>query len=116
MPHGANRRAISWRDRYILLVAGYKYGHTWNPDGTPSEIYTPEEKARDWRTFFERTVLVFDSRGRTVCATDPLLDATSWPMLVLNGDRLYSLGGEGGSRLWHPATLQIGRLRATGAR
>lgn len=113
MPHGANRRAISWRDRYILLVAGYKYGHTWNPDGTHTEIYTPEEKARDWRTFFERNVLVFDSRSRTLSATDPLLDATSWPMLALDGDQVYSLGGEGGARLWHPATLQIGRLRAS---
>ena len=39
-----------------------------------------------------------------------LLDKTSWPMATIRGDTIYCLGGEGGSRLWHPATFQIGKV------
>ena len=41
---------------------------------------------------------------------DPLIEQTSDPSAAIVGDTLYSLGGEGGPRTWHPATLQIGRI------
>jgi hypothetical protein len=31
-------------------------------------------------------------------------------MVAINGNTIYSLGGEGGPRLWHPATLQVGEV------
>ena len=62
MPHGSNRRALTFQDRYIVLVAGYKYPRTRNPDGTVSEVYTPEEKTREWEAFFEKTVLAYETR------------------------------------------------------
>ncbi len=39
-----------------------------------------------------------------------MLDATSYPMAAVDGDTIYVLGGEGGKRLWHPATFHIGRI------
>ncbi len=94
----------------IVLVAGYKYTKTHNLDGSLTDVYTAEEKARDWKTFFEKTVLVYDTRSNTLGGADPLLDQTSWPTAAIAGGKLYILGGEGGSRLWHPATFQIGAI------
>lgn len=112
MPHGANRRAVPFADRYILLLAGYKYGRTWHSDGTVSEVYTAEERQRDWKSFFQRTVLVYDTVTGKLGTAHPLLDQTSWPSATISGDTIYCLGGEGGERLWHPATFQIGKVSA----
>jgi hypothetical protein len=108
MPPGANRRALALNDRYVVLVSGYKYPRTWHSDGTQTEVYTPAEKARPWQSFFERTVLVYDTTTGKLSATDPLLEPTSWPGAGIQGSTIYCLGGEGGSRLWHPATFQVG--------
>lgn len=112
MPHGGNRRALTYLDRYLVLVAGYKYARTWNLDGSVSEVYSAAERARDWKTFFEKTVLVYDTLTGELGTADPLLEQTSWPTAAIAGDTIYSLGGEGGARLWHPATVQIGRVSA----
>ena len=110
LPNGANRRALTYKDRYILLISGYKYRQTRNLDGTDSDIYTPEERARPWASFFGKTVLVYDTRTGRLGTADPLLDQTSWPTATIVGDTIYMTGGEGGSRLWHPATFQIGKI------
>ena len=110
MPHGSNRRALGYADRYIVLVAGYKYHMTWNFDGDTSSVYNAEEKARDWKTFFEKTVLVYDTKSGRLGMADPLIEQTSFPSSTSVGDTLYTLGGEGGPRLFHPATLQIGKI------
>jgi hypothetical protein len=103
MPHGSNRRALTFQDRYIVLVAGYKYPRTRNPDGTVSEVYTPEEKTREWEAFFEKTVLAYETRRG---AASPA--GGSWRPRRRPGTS--ARGGEGGSRLWHPATFQVGRI------
>ena len=78
----------------------------------PAEIIAmPLPIAPAWKKFFEKTVLVYDTRTGRLGTADPLREQTSWPMVALSGDHVYCLGGEGGSRLWHPATLQIGRVR-----
>jgi len=110
MPDGANRRAVVFRDRYILLLSGYKYRRTWRLDGTQAEAYTQEEARRPWQSFFEKTVLVYDTKTERLGASDPLLDQTSWPGAAIQGNRIFCLGGEGGARLWHPATFQIGTI------
>src|SRR5262249_22460270 len=103
-------RAVSFRDRYILLMGGFKYGQTWRTDGTSNDVYTPAEKALEFKDHFEKTVLVFDTKTVQLGTADSLLDQTSYPMLASDGDTIYCLGGEGGARLWHPATLQIGQV------
>lgn len=110
LPHRSNQHAITYRDRYLLLLGAYRYGATRRIDGSLDQVYTPEEKKRDWKQFFEPTVVVYDTRTRQVAETDPLLDATSYPMAAVEGDTVYALGGEGGKRLWQPATFHIGRI------
>ena len=110
MPHGANRRAVTHRDRYIVLISGYRYGTTRLLSGEIAEVYTDEEKALDWKAFFETTVLAYDAKTGALGSADSLLERTSWPMACIDGETVYVLGGEGG-RLWHPATFQIGTLK-----
>jgi hypothetical protein len=111
MPHGSNRRAVTWADRYVVLLAGYRYASTWRVDGTTVPAHSESERERDWRSFFEDTVLVFDAATGELGRADPLLETTSYPSSAIDGDTIYCLGGEGGRRLWHPATLQIGAVR-----
>lgn len=110
MADGSNRRALVYQNRYVLLVAGYKYARTWFADGTSTSAYTAAEQQRDWVSFFEDTVLVYDTISGELDAADPLLECTSYPSSDIVGDTIYCLGGEGGPRLWHPATLQIGTV------
>ncbi|NUQ61277.1 MAG: hypothetical protein HUU20_02245 [Pirellulales bacterium] len=110
MPHGSNRRAIAWQDRYVILIAGYKYPLTWLSDGTRTEAYSAEEKDQPWQEHFEKTVLVYDTQTGQLGTADSLIERTSYPSSTIVGDTIYCLGGEGGPRLWHPATLQIGRI------
>jgi hypothetical protein len=110
LPPGANRYAVPYRERYMILIGGYKYPRMWNPDGTQTEVYTPEEKAKDWKEFFEDTVLVYDTRTGRLGTADHLLDRSSLPMVAIHGDTVFALGGEGGARLWHPATFEIGQV------
>jgi hypothetical protein len=64
----------------------------------------------------EATVLVFDAKTKQFGTADPFLDQTSFPMAVVHNDTIYTLGGEGGARLWHPATFQIGKIEETPAK
>ena len=112
MPHGGNRRVVAYNDRYLIMLGGHRYGTTWNVDGTVSEAHTPEEKALgEMKHHIEPTVLVFDTRTNRIGTADPLLDKSSWPMATIRGNTIYCLGGEGGNRLWHPATFQIGKIK-----
>ena len=108
MPHGSNRRALVYDDRYIVLIAGGKYAQTWSLDGTKTDVYTDAEKALEW--IFYDTVLVYDTQTGQLGTADRLVEKTSYPSSTIVGDTIYCLGGEGGPRLWHPATLQIGKI------
>jgi hypothetical protein len=110
LPPGGGRRGAVFADRYIILVGGYTYPETWNLDGTRTDPYTPQEKALEWTAHFKDTVLVFDAHTGRLRGANRLLERTSWPMVAINGNTIYSLGGEGGPRLWHPATLQVGEV------
>ena len=110
MPDGSNRRALTYQDRYVLLIAGYKYPVTWQLDGTRRDAYRAEEKARDWKEFFQDSVLVYDTKTGQLGTADSLMERTSYPSSAIVGDTIYCLGGEAGPRLWHPATLQIGKI------
>jgi len=110
MPHGSNRRALAYADRYIVLLTGFKYAKTRNMDGSVSGVYSAEEKSRRFLDFFERTVLVYDAKTDRLGTADLLIEQTCYPGSAIIGDTLYCLGGEGGPRLYHPATLQIGKI------
>jgi hypothetical protein len=115
VPQGANRRVVAYKDRYLIMLSGYRYDTTWNLDSTVSEARSPEEKTMpEMKDHFETTVLVLDSATNQLGTADPLLDKTSYPMAAVHGDTIYTLGGEGGYRLWHPATFHIGRIEEIG--
>ena len=103
MPDGANRRALTYDDRYIHLVAGATYTKTWNLDGTVTDAYTDE-----WG--FQKKVLSYDTMTGVLTTVDPLIEQTATASGAILGDTMYILGGEGGPRLFHPATLQIGQI------
>lgn len=110
VPDDANVRAVTFKDRYLLLLGGYKYGETWHMDGSRKDVYNAEEKKSPMAPMIKKSVLVYDTVNRTLGHAAPLLDQTSWPLAAVDGFTVYCLGGEGGARLWHPATFQIGRI------
>jgi N-acetylneuraminic acid mutarotase len=117
VPHGANRRVVSFKDRYLIMLGGYRYGTTWRVDGTVSDALGARERAMpEIKDHIDTTVLVFDTRTKRIGTASPLIDRTSWPMAAIRGDTIYCLGGEGGHRMWHPATMQIGKVEETAAK
>jgi hypothetical protein len=104
MPDGSNRRALAFDNRYLILLAGYKYGETWRTDGTRTVTNDAGK--------FEKTVLVYDTKSNRLGKSNPLIEETSYPSATIVGNMIYTLGGEGGPRLIHPATLQVGTIRA----
>jgi hypothetical protein len=102
MPDGANRRAMVCKDRYIILAGGYTYPKTWHLNGTITDAPNVDG--------FEDTVMVYDTATGSLSSTDSLMEQTSLPSATAVGDILYTLGGEGGPRTFHPATLQIGQV------
>jgi hypothetical protein len=105
VPTGAqSRRSLS------ILVGAFRYKHTQHPNGSHTDVSTVEDNLMKFTQHFESTVLVLDSKTNSVTATDPLLDTTSWPMAAISGDTLYTLGGEGGQCLFHPAMFLRGDI------
>ena len=70
----------------------------------------PKRRPAIGKTFFENTVLVYDTVTGRLGTAEGLIEKTSFPGAAITGDVIYTLGGEGGPRLWHPATLQIGKI------
>ncbi|MBL9206178.1 MAG: hypothetical protein JNN01_13895 [Opitutaceae bacterium] len=123
----ANSRAVVVSDRYLVLLGGYKYSNTWSVDGTRSYVYSSEETLANERqrtvdaamgapALMRAEVSVYDTVTGRQASLSPLLDPSAWPMGVADGNSIYCLGGEGGKRLWHPATFQIGRLELPASR
>lgn len=123
----ANSRAVVVSDRYLVLLGGYKYSNTWSVDGTSSYVYSSEETLANERqrtvdaamgapALMRAEVSVYDTVTGRQALLAPLLDPSAWPMGVADGNSIYCLGGEGGKRLWHPATFQIGRLELPASR
>jgi N-acetylneuraminic acid mutarotase len=110
MPHGSNRRALAYADRYILLITEYTYPKTRNYDGNVIEV-SNDEKKHQFVSLFQKTVRVYDTQTGELHMADFLIEPTSYPAAAIDGDTLYTLGGEGGPRLYHPATLQIGKIK-----
>jgi hypothetical protein len=101
MPDGANRKALVYDDRYIVLPGAYTYPQTWHLDGSVTSAVS---------NGFEKTVMAYDTVTGVLGEVESMIEETSLPSATMVGDMLYTLGGEGGPRLFHPATLQIGHV------
>lgn len=121
IPDNANVRTVSFKNRYLVLMGGFKYAKTWQEDGSQTDAYTEEEKAvtkmqlakkseMAAASLIQRAVTVYDTVTDRFHSTAPLLDPSAWPMATIDGNTIYCFGGEGGTRLWHPSTFQIGRI------
>jgi hypothetical protein len=110
MPRGPNGRALVYEDRYLILVAGSGFPKTWHLDGTATHDYGATEKSPHWASYFTDTVRVYDTKTGELGTADSMLERTHNPSGAVVGDTLYTLGGEGGPRSYHPATLQIGKI------
>ena len=79
MPDGSNRRALTYLDRYVILVAGYKYPVTWHLDGAHGLRHTRRKK-RDG---------IGGSSSKTPCWSTTRTAANSeLPTLCLSGLRI----------------------------
>jgi hypothetical protein len=110
LPRGPNGRALAYDNRYIMLLAGSGFAKTWNLDGTVTNVYSANEKAPNWATYFTNTVRVYDTKSGTLGTADSMIEQTHNAGGATAGEAVYTLGGEGGPRLYHPATLQIGKI------
>ena len=108
----ANMKGFAYANRYIIMTGGFKYKYTRYPDGSSACVMNDDEQqqwAEDWRYFFQDRVFVYDTVTDEFTDSDTLLDRSSSMLGVLvNGDAIYSTGGEASRRLWHPSILQIG--------
>ena len=111
LPHGCNYGVVVYRDRYLILLGGYRYARTQNPDGTRANCRTAAEEGRDWKEFFQRRVLVYDTDTGELADADPLLDEDNGPVATMLDDTIYYLGSEGGRGLWHPDAFLIGQVQ-----
>ncbi|MCX6623420.1 MAG: hypothetical protein NTY38_20620 [Acidobacteria bacterium] len=112
-PDYSNQRALSYQDRYLILLGSFRYRYTTRPDGSRVDVYSAQDRNKQFKDFFGRTVQVLDTKTGRLSSSEALLDTTCWPMAAIRGGTIYTLGGEGGQRLWHPATFQIGRIHTS---
>ena len=72
-PDNANDRAVVFKDRYLIVLGGFKYAKTWHHDGTREDVYSDEEKAAAKVQFskkpemgaaplMQRTVMIYDTK------------------------------------------------------
>jgi len=112
----SNVSAVVYGDRYIILHGGFKYPYTKHLDGSSVLAFTAEEQQQwldDWTYFFSDVVLVYDTVTAEFSNSDKMLDRSSKILsaaTATGGEIIYTIGGEGGRRLWHPAIFQIGTV------
>ena len=110
LPDGCNYSVVVYRDRYLILLGGYRYAQTQRPDGSRTAARTAAEQGRDWKDFFLRRVLVYDTETGNLTEAESLPDEDNGPVATLLGDTIYYLGSEGGHGLWHPDAFVIGTI------
>lgn len=111
---------IIWRDRYLLLVGGFQYRRLMRPDDTWSSPYGPASRVEDCGEYF-CDVLVYDALTGAFGTADPLPINNCMPAVVVQGDLVYTIGGEcDGRRLdgvyygHHPDLFLAGRISLIG--
>ncbi len=122
---GSSSSSIVYKDRYLLLPAGYQYGVVLGTDGTETAAYgTPETVKRTWKqhpsfetTHYYNHHYVYDTEedlfGRATSL--PFDDVAS--ITVVRGDEMYIFPGETGGFEWdgvyfghHPEFVLKGKI------
>ncbi len=105
---GSSSSSIVYKNRYILLPAGYQYGPVLRPDGSEVPAYgTPETVERTWKqhptfktTHYYNHHYVYDTKTNTYgrATSLPYDDVAS--ITVVRGDTVYMFPGETGGFEW----------------
>ncbi|MGI9457722.1 MAG: kelch repeat-containing protein [Aeoliella sp.] len=103
-------------DRYILLIGGFQYEEVRNPDGTVGPKYGQATKTIPGNVYFS-DVWVYDTLTDQFGTATQLPNNNNLPMAVVEGNKLYLLGGETGGFTFdgeqfghHPESVFIGDM------
>lgn len=109
---------IVYQNRYLVLVGGYQYAKVTNPDGSAAEPYGKPFKHYGDRAYYS-DVFVYDTMEGTFGSADPLPLNNNMPMTVVDGSRIFLIGGETDGAVIdgecfgpHPDLCLIGRIVA----
>ena len=123
---GASSDLTVYRDRYILLPAGYQYGVVQRPDGRTTPAYgMPTKVERTWKqhpqfttTHYYNHVFVYDTLTNRYGTATPLPFDDVASITVIRGDDVYIFPGETGGFRWkgeyfghHPEFVLRGRIQ-----
>lgn len=105
---GSSSNSIVYKDRYILLPAGYQYGVVLRPDGTEAPAYgAPHTVKRTWKqhpkfetTHYYNHFYVYDTKTDTYGTATPLPFDDVASITVVVGDTVYMFPGETGGFEW----------------
>jgi hypothetical protein len=105
---GSSSSSIVYKDRYLLLPAGYQYGVLMRPNGTEAPAYgTPDKVARPWKqhpnfetTHYYNHHYVYDTRTNLFGTATPLPFDDVASITVVRGDTMYIFPGETGGFVW----------------
>jgi len=86
---------IVYKDRYILLVGGYKYGCVLNPDGTIRKPYGKPFAHYSTKSYYS-DVFVYDTAADLFGTATPLPLNNNLPMTVVLRNTIHLIGGETG--------------------
>lgn len=110
---------LVYKDRYILLIGGYQYARIENTDGSLREPYGVPHKHYKDKDYFS-DVWVYDTYTGLFGTASLLPLNNNMPLAVLDGSRLYLIGGEtGGSVIegenfgHHPDLFLVGSIEET---
>lgn len=108
---------IVFRDRFVLLVGGAQYAKVAKPDGTIVDKYGVASRFQNKGDYFN-DVFVYDTQTGLFGTADRLPLNNNLPMTVVQGDKIYLIGGEtGGATIegelygHHPELCLIGTIR-----
>lgn len=107
---------ITFEDRYLLLCGGYQYARVANPDGTTRAPYGKPTRFHDKGDYY-CDMFVYDTETGLFGLADNMPLNNNLSLTVLEGERLYLIGGEtGGATVegvfygHHPELCLIGTL------
>ncbi len=108
---------LVFMDRYLILPGGHQYTYIVNPDGTIRSSYGKAGRKRP-ESGLHNDVFVYDTLTNQFGRGDSLPIDNNLPMSVVQGNKLYLIGGEtGGGEIHgqyyghHPDLLLIGTLK-----
>jgi len=105
---GSTSSLIVYKDRYLLLPCGYRYGEIMKTDGSIAPLYgTPSKVDRTWEshpnyktTHYYNHCFVYDTKTNLFGTATKLPFDDVGSITVVEGDTVYIFPGETGGFVW----------------